>query len=274
MGPTLIAVLRQQVVHITETDVSVVETLLGTTRSWHKPLTEFKGVARETWGTRSAGNDKIPIAAIVLVHADSRYSVPLAIDGALRLKEASARRKADQLGVPYLDGAGGQSGLEALPAGAIVVNQWPALKVRGLYALFTGGGGLAALAAILFSATGGSDPAVIILAALALAVGAAMHIFAGCYVTALSARDDGDLDVRTAAFMSRPFRLSRGAVRSVDYREGKSGAGTRHAVHAPWVKVRVDGRRLPLVVDMQSEFVDEAALIALAAAPQQARGSG
>ncbi len=86
-----------------------------------------------------------------------------------------------------------------------------------------------------------------------------MHIFARCYVTAMHG-DATTVTIKTAALLTPAQRHARTSILAVGYREGRSTPGMLQSVHAPWVKVRVSGYRLPFIVDMQSDYVDEAAL--------------
>ena len=97
-----------------------------------------------------------------------------------------------------------------------------------------------------------------------------MHVFASSYVVALHV-DPSGITIQTAELLAPTRRITRANIRSVDYREGRSTPGMVHSVHAPWVKIRVTGYRLPFIVDMQSDYIDEAALKTL---PQNAAQRG
>lgn len=265
LGPAVLSATRQVSVQISDQQIDVeVRNLLGR-RRWSKPIAEYDGVAIEHWGTRGFGDNKIPVAAVVLKHREEPYSVPLMIDGALKVKESGAKRKADQLGLSMIPGKFDGSTSSAYPPGTIVVNRYQAFKVRVLYGAFASIG-LATFAWMVSAAWTGGNAGLIVPALLGLLVAVGMHIFARCYVTAM--RGTGShVEIETPALMSSTQLIPREDIRAVEYREGRSESHTRHAVHAPWVKVRVSGYFLPFVVDMQSDFVDEGQLIALIRRP-------
>jgi hypothetical protein len=242
-------------------DESVAAHISGLTgrQHWSEPLRSFEGVQIENWGTLAVGQNKIPVKAIVLKHRDDSKTLPLRIDGALKIRETSARRKADQLGLPFIDGEANASG-DVMPEGAIVVNRFQGLKVKALYALFSGGGSLAA-AWLVIEAIRSGDGTLYLLAGLSAALAAAMHLFASCYVTEMR-RDAGAIVIDTASVIGRHTRIAPSEITAIGYREGR-GTSQRFSIHAPWVKVAVSGARWPYIVDMQSEYVDEAALLAL-----------
>ena len=76
----------------------------------------------------------------MLKHHDDRYTIPLVIDGALRVKAPAARRKAEQLGLTLLADTMAAPDGTPLDGSRIVVNRFQALKVRFLYALLSFGG--------------------------------------------------------------------------------------------------------------------------------------
>ncbi|OYW55165.1 MAG: hypothetical protein B7Y80_09875 [Hyphomicrobium sp. 32-62-53] len=261
LWPAANEALRKVDVEIDDTTVHVKSADLLGRRAWSKPLSDYDGLLIENWGTRSVGNDKIAIAAVVLKHRDDRCTIPLVIDGALRVKAPAARRKAEQLGLTLLADTIAAPDGTPLAGNRIVVNGFQALKVKVLYALVSLGG-LAGAGWLAILAHQQSDPTLLAASIAALALAAAMHLFASHYVTAMS-REASTLVIETAAFLAPAHRIPRSAVVSVDYREGRSTPGMVQSVHAPWVKVRVSGYRLPFIVDMQSDFVDEAALQSL-----------
>lgn len=250
--------MRKVAVEIDDAAVRVqARDLLGK-RSWSVPLSEYDGLLIENWGTRNVGNDKIAVAAVVLKHRDDRWTIPIVIDGALRVKAPAARRKAEQLGLTLLEDTIAAPVGTPLEGSRIVVNGFQALKVKMLYALFTLGGLVTATWLVVLSLKD-ADPSMLAGSFAALALAAAMHLFARSYVTELHG-DTTTLTIKTAAFLTPAHRLPRTAVRAVDYREGRSTPGMVPSVHAPWVKIRVTGYKLPFIVDMQSDYVDEAAL--------------
>lgn len=263
LWPAANEALRKVDVEIDETTISVRSRDLLGTKSWSKPLAEYDGLLIENWGTRSVGNDKIAVSAVVLKHGDDRWTIPLVIDGAMRVKAPAARRKAEQLGLQLLEETLADPDGTPIGQNNFVVNRFQALKVRALYTLFSVGG-VATAAWLAPQAFENADPALWIGASLALAVAVAMHVFASRYVVAM----DGDAQsvvISTAELLAPARHISRTAIRAVEYREGRSTPGMVQSVHAPWVKIRVAGYRLPFVVDMQSDYVDEAALQSLPA---------
>jgi hypothetical protein len=261
LWPAANEALRKVDVEIDDTAVRVTAKDLLGTKSWSKPLSEYDGLLIENWGTRSVGNDKIAVAAVVLKHRQDRYTVPLVIDGALRVKAPAARRKAEQLGLTLLEDTIAAPDGTPLDGHRIVVNGFQALKVKVFYALFTLGGFVLA-GWLAFHGLGDADPAMLAGAVVALVLATAMHLFARCYVTDMHG-DATTLTIKTAAFLTPAQRLPRTAIRAVDYSEGRTTPGMVQSVHAPWVKVRVTGYRMPFIVDMQSDYVNEAALQSL-----------
>jgi hypothetical protein len=265
LWPNIRAAITRVDVTISETNIEVVEKGLLGARRWSKPIAEYRGVAIENWGTRTVGNDKIPVSAVMLVHADDRFSVPLHIDGALRVKASLAKGKAEQLGLPLIDAPRFGIGAAAHARGTIVANHGQALKVRLLYALL-GVAGLAVAAAALAGSWSHGGTGALVLAALGFSISAAIHVFAGCYVIAMR-RSGQALEIQTAALSLGAHRIDVSGVRAVRYREGRGGAGTAHATHTPWVKLEVAGALLPFIIDMQSDYVDEQALLDLSGKP-------
>lgn len=258
LWPATNEAMRKVAVEIDDTAVRVHTSDLLGTRSWSRPLSEYDGLLIENWGTRSVGNDKIAVAAVVLKHSDDRCTIPIIIDGALRVKAPAARRKAEQLGLTLLKDTIAAPDGTPLDGNRIVVNGVQALKVKALYVLFTLGG-LTAAGWLLLLGLGDADPSVLAGAVAALALAAAMHMFARSYITEMHG-DATTLTIKTAALLTPVQRLPRTAVRAVDYREGRSTPGMVQSVHAPWVKIRITGYKLPFIVDMQSDYVNEAAL--------------
>lgn len=261
LWPAANEALRKVDVEIDDTTVHVKSADLLGQRAWSKPLSDYDGLLIENWGTRSVGNDKIAVAAVVLKHRDDRWTIPLVIDGALRVRAPAARRKAEQLGLTLLADTIAAPDGTPIAGDRIVVNGFQALKVRGLYALVTLGG-LAGAGWLAVLAHQETDPTLAAASIAAIALAAAMHLFAGRYVTAMHG-DESTVTIETAAVPASAHRLPRTSVLGVDYREGRSAPGMIQRVHAPWVKVRVSGYRLPFIVDMQSDYVDEAALQSL-----------
>jgi len=140
LWPAANEALRKVDVEIDDMMVHVKSVDLLGQRAWSKPLCDYDGLLIENWGTRSVGNDKIAVAAVVLKHRDDRWTIPLVIDGALRVKAPAARRKAEQLGLTLLADTIAAPDGTPIAGNRIVVNGVQALKVKVLYALFTLGG--------------------------------------------------------------------------------------------------------------------------------------
>lgn len=261
LWPNIRTVLTRVDVTISQTKIEVVEKGLLGARRWSKPIAEYRGVAIENWGTRTVGNDKIPVSAVMLVHAEDRFSVPVHIDGALRVKDRIAKGKAELLGLPLIDAPRFGLGKTAHPPGTILANHGQALKVRLLYALLGAGGLAGAIAALArFISTG--EVIYLPLGLLGLLLAAAIHTYAACYVTAMR-KSDNAIEIDTAVPLIGRHRIAPSDVRAVAYREGRGGEGTALRTHTPWVRINVTGARLPFIVDMQADFVDEQALLLL-----------
>jgi hypothetical protein len=83
-----------------------------------------------------------------------------------------------------------------------------------------------------------------------------------CYVTRIEVDDDaGAYRVAVAGFgPGLQFGMDR--VARTGFNDGISHAGGM-SVNAPWYSVRLRGRRLPLIVDLQGDFLDERAVYRL-----------
>jgi hypothetical protein len=111
-----------------------------------------------------------------------------------------------------------------------------------------------------------------LMAAFGLAAMAGMTVFARCYVAAIDARqDDGPLEVRVAGVLGGELLL----LSPEDVLRSTYHPGVLHtdgvSVDAPWFTLRLRGRRLPLVLDVQGEVSDPALMVKLAA-PGRRRG--
>jgi hypothetical protein len=95
------------------------------------------------------------------------------------------------------------------------------------------------------------------LASLGIAFAAGMWAYGRNYVSALGYDEaSGVLHVRTVGFAgSDETRYAASDVLGSDYHAGRSSYG-RVSVDAPWMKVRIKGRRWPLIVDARGEFPD------------------
>ncbi len=257
-----VATFRVVKVTISDTGVDVHERDLIRKRTWSQPLSAFQGVALVSLGTRLVGFSKKPMAAVMLVHPDPSRSIPLAIAGTNRLGRQNVGQKARQLGLPALPGvAAGKSG-KVYPADAIVVNRYQALKLRFIQAAF-------GLALLIFAYLGISQygtakadfvwPALVVILVPAVI---AIQLLARQYVFDLK-EEDGTIALRTGAFLSRWRRFPRASIRALEHKEGRMNT-IRHSVHTPYAKMRVEGYGWPFMIDLQSDFVDEARLRGLA----------
>lgn len=82
-----------------------------------------------------------------------------------------------------------------------------------------------------------------------------------CYVTRIEADDASGYRV-TVAGIGAPLEFGMDGVARVGFNDGISHAGGI-SVNAPWYSVRLRGRRLPLIIDLQGNFLDERAVIRL-----------
>ncbi len=244
---------RYRTVSITfrESEISVRVSELGRTLEWSEPIGNFRGVALRNLGTHDIGNRKIPVGSVVLVHPDETRTIPLMIAEATQIGPNSARRLAKTLGIPIVEDV---SSIKVEPC-MLIVNRFQALKVRLLL------WGLAGLT-VVFAALGvtqlaaGTPNAVwLILAGVFGLATIAMQVYASTYVVRMHDRGD-HLEVQTAALLLSRHRITYSRLQPLEHSEGRSLASRGVAVHAPWIKLRVEGRRLPFVVDMQSEYVD------------------
>ena len=99
------------------------------------------------------------------------------------------------------------------------------------------------------------------LVAFGLAFLVGMWLYGGIYVSSLWYDEGkGTLQIRSLGFVGglggwrETYRLSQ--VRSTDYHAGKFENPGGVSVDAPWLSVRIEGRRMPLIVDVQGEFPD------------------
>lgn len=91
-----------------------------------------------------------------------------------------------------------------------------------------------------------------------LAIIAGIVAYLQCYVTRIEADDAGGYRVTVAGF-GRGLEFGLNAVTRAGFNDGVSNAGGI-SVNAPWYSVRLRGRRLPLIVDLQGDFLDEHAV--------------
>jgi hypothetical protein len=96
-------------------------------------------------------------------------------------------------------------------------------------------------------------------AAAGLAIIAGILLYLYCYVARIEADDAGPGFRVTLATPGRKLIVNPDDVVRVGYSDGISHAGGI-SVNAPWYSVRLRGRRFPLIVDMQGDFLDEPAV--------------
>lgn len=82
-----------------------------------------------------------------------------------------------------------------------------------------------------------------------------------CYVTRIETDDVGGYRV-TVAGVGAPKEFGLDGVAGAGYNDGVAHAGGV-SVNAPWYSLRLRGRRLPLIIDLQGSFPDERAVIRL-----------
>jgi hypothetical protein len=91
-----------------------------------------------------------------------------------------------------------------------------------------------------------------------LAIVASMLVYGRSYIGRMEVEDDGTLRIRTVGpFGSPEHVLQPDDIVSGVYRDGYLRANGQ-TVNAPWFTVRVRGRRLPLILDLQGDILDAA----------------
>ena len=94
-------------------------------------------------------------------------------------------------------------------------------------------------------------------AGLAIIFGILLYLY--CYVARIEADDAGPGFRVTLAAPGRKLIIDPDDVVRAGYNDGVSHAGDI-SVNAPWYSLRLRGRRLPLIVDLQGDFLDQHAL--------------
>lgn len=103
-----------------------------------------------------------------------------------------------------------------------------------------------------------------LVAALGLSFAGGMAVFASRYAVRLT-REGDRVDIRTMTpWGTRRHRLAVADFRGGAYFHGRQRNPRGPSVDAPWITLRVAGRRLPFIVDLQAETVNKGALGALA----------
>jgi hypothetical protein len=135
------------------------------------------------------------------------------------------------------------------PTRLLAANTRQARKLRVLTWSFAG----LALAACVWAGSG--DPAAYVLAPIAVMFAAAMHLYCFRYVTSLEVEGDVLL-VRTAGLGAPLHRIARSKLGARTYHDGAARYGGEVSVDAPWITLRVEGFRIPFVIDAQIETLD------------------
>jgi TMEM70/TMEM186/TMEM223 protein family len=101
----------------------------------------------------------------------------------------------------------------------------------------------------------------VIVALLGVSFAIGMWVYGWCYVAKIELdQQTGELYVYTLRF---PFGSKKEVFHKADtlsssYHEGKfDGGAVAPSVDAPWRSLRLSGRRLPLIIDQQGEFLQE-----------------
>ena len=101
----------------------------------------------------------------------------------------------------------------------------------------------------------------VFLTAFGLAFLGGMWLYGGLYVTALFVDEAAaTLQVRTLGFIGslggRRWTYKLSDVAGTDYRAGQFQSSVGVSVDAPWLSVRIRGRKSPLIVDLKGDFPD------------------
>ncbi len=250
-GPEILAQFRTVDITIAEDQVSVVDCRLGVCDRWSEPLAGFSGVALHDLGMRKVDEENVAVASVVLVHPNPARTVPVLFRQKNRLGRKTVAKFAGQLNLPIVEDSANID--DAAAAGSIVENRAQALKVRLVYWVFIGGS-LLTLAAIASHAMSTAlEPGAAILALASLAVMAAIHVYASCYVTSMRRQDD-TVTVTTAVPFGSRHAFHRDRAKGTSFHEGKFST-LRHDVNAPWTSLRVEGFYLPFIIDRQAEHI-------------------
>ena len=85
-----------------------------------------------------------------------------------------------------------------------------------------------------------------------------MWVYGRCYVSEIALDESRQLLLlRTVSFLGdATVELPLDAQTSYAEHRGRLRT-TRQKINAPWISLRVPGRRIPMIVDAQGEFVDE-----------------
>lgn len=103
-----------------------------------------------------------------------------------------------------------------------------------------------------------------IVGGLGVAFAGGMIWYASLYAVRIS-RDRDQVELETMAiFGTKKRHFATSDFDGGAYHEGRMQSGRGQSVNAPWVTLRVKGRRLPFIADVQAETFDRSALMKLA----------
>ncbi len=91
------------------------------------------------------------------------------------------------------------------------------------------------------------------------AINAGILLYLQLYVTRIEQDEVGDSFRVTLAGFGPGLTINLRDIARVDYNDGISHSGGI-SVNAPWYSLRLPGRRFPLIVDIQGDFLDEHAV--------------
>ncbi len=107
-----------------------------------------------------------------------------------------------------------------------------------------------------------------IVGGLGVAFAGGMIWYASLYAVRISRQRD-QVEMETMAiFGTKTRNFSVSDFDGGSYHHGRMQSGRGQSVNAPWITLRVKGRRIPFIADVQAETFDRSALMKLA------RGSG
>jgi hypothetical protein len=97
-----------------------------------------------------------------------------------------------------------------------------------------------------------------VVSALGLGFAAGMIVYGRQYVDALEVLDDKRLRLTTLSWWGGrvPILLEPSSLQAIAWHRGETKLPKSPHVRAPWMSVRMPGRRFPLVLDMQGQIAD------------------
>ncbi len=261
--PELLDNMRTVDVTIADDEVSVRVTSPLGEKSWSDPLSVYQGVAQLDHGMQDLGGSKAIIGSVVLKHPDPKKSVPLTIRAQKDLGKKTVKRFAEQLGVPALEGIGDDSGDKALPEGTLLVNTRQSLILKLFYwgcVIVAVGLGMVTGYKVFFD---GGDPALLSLPLVFGVTAWLLRMYSSIYVTAMR-EWQGEIWLRCDAISNYEYRFKPGEINMASRNEGKSSYVSRQQVHTPYITMGVKGRKLPFILDLQGDYVNEKEVYRLA----------